>query len=602
MKRFVCVVIAVLMLISASFSAMVAVGDEYACEKLTPTLKAFLESINEDEELDVYIILNDVDEELIMDEFSKNHVEEYEEYVMADENENNNPVVYGDISMKEMFEESKSDIDIELLQRAIKTKRDIYAVAYSSRNHSFIDGIIDKDKQIFVSVYSPMIIARLTKTIVIDLCNNELVSWMDLFEDYECIDCLARSNRMSSAAYVRDHYGNRGYEVIIGQIETGVPDTSVIDLDDTDTIVKQNCTIKDHATRVARILVGESQGIAPDATLFCTGASQLSQVYPEIEWLLGQGVNIINASFGFGYNGAYDTPSQWVDHIAMVHNVHFVTPSGNYYSTSNGNNYTYNISSFGMGYNVITVGGFDDLNNDTAEDDIIWGESCYQEANPVNGHRPEKPNLVASCENIYLLGLGNDGGTSFAAPQVAGVIAQLCSYKPSLLLKQSVVGAMIAAGTFTTVSGSDTHISGSDEIWDKQGAGKLYARGIRSIAVAGNHWKETILTSSFPYIKNVYIDATSSSKIRIAIFWLMRNKLSNGSAEHELGNIDPGLFTNLDLKVYAPNGSLVGSSTTLYSNYEIIEFSPSASGTYKIKIIRNSNNASPKEIVGIAAW
>ena len=67
---------------------------------------------------------------------------------------------------------------------------------------------------------------------------------------------------------------------------------------------------------------------------------------------------------------------------------------------------------------------------------------------------------------------------------------------------------------------------------------------------------------------------------------------------NELGNNNSPL-PNLDLYVYDSNGNLIASSTTLYSNFEIVLFIPTSPGIYTVKI---TGTTEAREYVGLAMW
>lgn len=133
-----------------------------------------------------------------------------------------------------------------------------------------------------------------------------------------------------------------------------------------------------------------------------------------------------------------------------------------------------------------------------------------------------------------------------------------------------------------------------------EGAGKVNARDARLIASTGNYWGVNISASSFPYTQTVYINASNDSFTRVAIFWLKRNSLA--ATDHTTGNVAQESIPDLDLKVYAPDGTLVGSSTTTHSNFEIVQFNTPATGTYSIQITKHGTGSSARENVGIAVW
>ena len=67
---------------------------------------------------------------------------------------------------------------------------------------------------------------------------------------------------------------------------------------------------------------------------------------------------------------------------------------------------------------------------------------------------------------------------------------------------------------------------------------------------------------------------------------------------NELGNNNSSL-PNLDLYVYDSNQNLIASSTTLYSNFEIVLFVPTSPGIYTVKI---TGTTEAWEYVGLAMW
>ena len=438
------------------------------------------------------------------------------------------------------------------------------------------------------------------------------VTSIDLFENLEAENELATANAISRADYVRDTCGNTGTGVKIGIVESiGLPMLTVSDLSNATIIRNGGAAYDFHSTNIARILVGKSYGIAPNAQLYCTIGHNLSEFYSSIEWLISKGVNVINASMGFNQSsrlGQYDTIAKWIDHIAIMHDVHFVKSAGN---RGNGDAY---ITSPGMAYNAITVGGFNDMNTVSHTDDERYistnGGSSYRES--VSSGRPEKPNIIASAQNIIFDASTTSSGTSYAAPQVTGIIAQLCGYRSALKVKQTAVGAMLAAGASLKLEGvngsgqrgdsfrSGVRISGSTQISDYEGAGKVNARDARLIASTGNYWGVNISASSFPYTQTVYINASNDSLTRVAIFWLKRNSLA--ATDHTTGTVAQESIPDLDLKVYAPDGTLVGSSTTTHSNFEIVQFTTPATGTYSIQITKHGTGSTLRENVGIAVW
>lgn len=614
MKRLFCVLLALLML---CFTFVPAIAeDKQVNSKLSIEVKDTIKDMSSDGEISVYVVLNDIDSDAVMDSFAKSFKGEASEYMLAKEGDPESAirqVVQGDISLKGECEESADPVNSDLLQRGIENKRAIFAKSYLEQNGAVANSFATKSKQIFVSQYSPILILTVSKQSLLEMEKDSRVTSIELFENLEAENELATANAISRADYVRDTCGNTGTGVKIGQIELAVPEFGISDLSNA-SIIRNGSNYDSHATRVARILVGNSNGIAPNATLYSVSSDSESTFYSGVEWLISQGVNVINASMGFKQSsrlGQYDTIAKWIDHIAIMHDVHFVKSAGN---RGNGDAY---ITSPGMAYNAITVGGFNDMNTVSHSGDkryIIEGDagegSSYREA--TSSGRPEKPNLIASAQGIFFDASTIRNGTSYAAPQVTGIIAQLCGYRSALKVKQTAVGAMLAAGASLKLEGvkgsgerndvfaSDVRISGSTQISDYEGAGKVNARDARLIATTGNYWGVNISASSFPYTQTVYINASNDSLTRVAIFWLKRNSLA--ATDHTTGTVAQESIPDLDLRVYAPDGTLVGSSTTTHSNFEIVQFETPATGTYSIQITKHGTGSTSRENVGIAVW
>lgn len=577
MKQIVSLFLTALMLLSlGGFLPKENAACEPQSGKITSELMDALEASTERDELPVYVILSDIDKEDVKKSFFEKYPEAAQVYYLADEG----------IGLSTDFPNGDS------LQRAIDLKREIYAEAYKTRNQAFADSVTEKSSQLFISRLSPMLILNLNRAQIEALALDENVCKLDFFENLDWHNSLVVANSNSGAAYVRDVAGYDGYKIRIGQLEDGVPEDNA----DLTTVIKSSSDPQSsHATLVALIMVGQTNGIAPRATLYSKAITNLLEFYTEAESLITDDkVNIINVSGVFGTDGKYVTSSKWVDHIAKEHDVHMVLAAGNHKSS----NTEYYISNIGMAYNAFTIGGFNDFNlgiNNSSSFQIS-SFSLYQEF--YNTNRPEKPNLVASANSINYPGFGSNSGTSFATPQVSGVIAQMCQRDTMLRTRQSIMGALLAAGAVAIDQSNDPLIANTQQIREKQGAGMLNARNMLEIIDSGIYLRYKRAAENFPITKTVSISTLQQTTVRAAIFWLKQNSLSGNHSSGFSINEEP--LSNLDLKIYDPNGTAIALSTTQYSNYEIVEFSPTVSGTYTIKITRSASATAAEEIVGLA--
>lgn len=567
--------------------------------KISSELLTELSLIDDTTRVQVSVEFQDIDDEVVMQLLAEQYPSEYEVYVAAKNSPimgNVIPTINSDISLKDGADLAESNgIDGELLQRAIEHKREIYKELYLKYNHAMLKNYAGDPEVLFMSTYAPFAIVEVSKKTVEDISCDSNVMGISKFITGEVVaEDLNLANQITRADYVRDGYGNKGTGVKIGQIELEVPNTSDSYLDSANIVIRPGDTAtSNHATQVARILVGTddsgaNDGLAPNATLYSCACTTISDFYTGIEWLISQGVNVINMSAGVRLDGGYNAFDKWVDHIAAQHDVHFVKSAGNDAGS---------ITSPGMAYNAITVGGLNAMGGTTVSDFILFSNTNYEE---TGTDRPEKPNLVAPAVDIW----GTSDGTSYAAPQVTGTIAQLCGLNATLKIKQSAMGAILAASAAEKVEATgdggkgDTFLSSvriNAQISDKEGAGILDSRWARGIVANGNFWSHTINADSFPFEKTITINTSSSSMTRIAIFWIKRNTI-----DHTTNSVTEADFADLDLYVYDPNGNLVGSSITTKSNFEIVQFKPTISGTYTIRI--RAIGCEDKQHVGIAVW
>ena len=565
--------------------------------KISQELIQEFETMNNKDEIKVFVIVADVDSKNVMDAFSNRYPQEYELYSAAKYNQintdDNSPhgesIIY------------KDENDNDLLQNAIEHKRAIYKEYYIKKNFQILNKHFESDNLMFISAYSPIAIVCTNKKNIINIISDSDVIYISKFTELKTVNNnLELSNRITRASYVRNTCKDTGSGVKIGQIEYGVPDTSPNDifLKTASITLRTADSVAEHASLVARILVGtdpssilNNDGLAPDAQLYSCSMSNALDFFTGVEWLLSNGVNVINMSCSLSLDsgGTYDFLSHWIDHLVFTHDLHFVK--------STGNNST-DISCPGMAYNVITVGGFNDNGNVDVSNFELADFSNYEECAT---NRPEKPNLVAPAVVIF-----NSNGTSFSTPQVAGTIAQLCSFDPLLKVKQSVIGAILAASSANKVEsvgegdkGDDfapsLQIESNPQISEKEGAGILDSKWARGIAYFGNYWSYTINSTDFPLDKYVTIDSSENTVSRVAIFWI-----KSGSLNNEYSNFNKTNMANLDLFVYDPEGIFLGSSTTLYSNFEIVQFIPETTGSYRINIA--AKDCSEVQYVGIAVW
>lgn len=488
-----------------------------------------------------------------------------------------------DITLNNKFTSEQVDLYIE-------TERKLYTKHQDKASGKFISSCVYiKDLQdaydsgnIFVSQYAPLIRVSLTKEEITDISKVEMVEEIHYSPDVKMEEETDISIPLIRSNYTRDTIGLTGSGVKIGQIEPYEPNRSNAYFTSSnifyDTSKSRNYDTSGHANRMAAIMVAKSyggyRGIVPDAQLYCAYCDGSSDWRSSVEWLLSQGVNVINMSAKLGEtSGAYGTQEKWVDHIAINHSVHFVKSSGNDASY---------VTSPGMAYNVITVGGVDDKGTVSQSDDTIYSNSSYTENNGLTN----KPDLIAPAVSITSAA-GTGKGTSPAAAHVTAVVAQLCQRVPTLKVMQDSVKSIITAGISHSVLSYD---SSSGTNFDKMGAGCVDAQGSYYIAnntryISSNFSANTSAGTTRNYSFSV---SSSDTVIRVSLSWL---KYSTLSGTHTSSTPTLGTLADLDLRVYDKNGNLVKSATSVKNNTEIVKFTPNVSlSPYKIEVKQYSSS------------
>ena len=295
-------------------------------------------------------------------------------------------------------------------------------------------------------------------------------------------------------------------------------------------------------------------------------------------WFISQNCDIVNCSFAgednLGYKYNFDAI---YDYQVKAHWITLVAGAGNKESY----NEDREVTSPGCAINAITVGGVN----------CFWGDwrlandSAY--VYPENDFAVVKPNIVAPF-TINISNFGRRSGTSFSAPLVTGCIALFMDINPGYLTAPERILSLITA-TSQETSDYSNDIGAFD---DGVGAGMI---NLDVMLYASSNCNSTYNTnsSSGTEIRSYSVSLSAGDDIQIALAWLIDVK----SSAYTSGTITANhiYVTDYDIYLYDPYGNVVDTSQLEKGNVELIRWTVTSSGTYRIGIYqasaKNSNNS-----------
>ena len=257
-----------------------------------------------------------------------------------------------------------------------------------------------------------------------------------------------------------------------------------------------------------------------------------------------------------------------LDHIGYRHHVLLVVSAGNTDMYDSKEQCPVGT----LAYNVLTVGGIDTKNTDKFSDDKFHSSSCFGNGGTKGC---AKPDCVAAFNDVLEESLDdfNEGtlaegtlsysGTSFAAPAVTGVCAQVLQTDPTLAFEPQVIKAIIMASCDR--KGSEDYASG---LTAKEGSGVVNAFKAIVIASTERYTKKLV----FPYDNNPtkeidFVKRESSSKI--AICWLPPSSIYGDDLS---GKVESNGNYDFNLSVYSSKDKLLKQSNVYNSSAEAVVF------------------------------
>jgi serine protease AprX len=362
------------------------------------------------------------------------------------------------------------------------------------------------------------------------------------------------------------------------------------------TRVPNDPNVDDHATACAGIAASthnKFRGIAPGAGIYSSNIQNYADfgkisAAMDAAW---QNADVSNYSWGLdscGYDGSVNIWGRHADYIVRYIWDTVTASAGNLgFCTSKGY-----VNSVGSGFNTIAVGNYDDSGTVSSTDNVMWPTSSWEDPLSLHGDR-EKPEVAAPGANIkttvmspnFACDMAEIGsGTSFSAPAVAGLAADLIQVNSSLRIFPESLKALILAG-------ATDNIEGTAGLSEKDGAGGVNALTSYTSTINNRYRWFDVVPSSFDANRDLTIDmgwVNAGQRVKIALVWD-----STPTSDYLT---DP-LKADLDLYVFGPNQ--FQGSASFDNSYEVVDFTATQSGNFQIKV-KNFRFDGFNEYVGVA--
>lgn len=297
---------------------------------------------------------------------------------------------------------------------------------------------------------------------------------------------------------------------------------------------------------------------------------------------IGVGVSFGNCSWWTGQKGSINYLDRFFDYTLRQYGMMMFKSNGNQGSTSS----PY-ATTPGNGYNMTCTGAYNDGNSASWTGDAMASYSSYWD--PVEGH--EKPEVASPGDGVDTAGTSNPwiyngfSGTSSASPLTCGVATLMAARDPSLGARPEVVKAMLMVSAWHNLEGDDV-------LSEYDGAGGIHAAAADSALRDGQYVYNTLTPGSFNgNLYDVNFTAYAGDETRVIGLWFSQ---ANSTYSTDLLNMD------LDASVIGPNNVVMASSANTKNPYEILKFTPTMTGTHKLRLSKIRFNGASERLC--VAW
>ncbi len=501
--------------------------------------------------------------------------------------------------------------DMASAQQAVKYKRQILKNHYSAKNAAFCKR--HNLDALYSATYTHCIIALMSDDELTDVQKDVEVNNITEFREVRLkafeTDIISRQIGVDSITGTHTDGRYLGNGVKIGAISAEnltyiTNDAQLRGLEEEGRLVYlgENAPSEQsvHSSVVISIIVGRSitvddveyRGVAPESTVYLVPSFSVTDVYRAIEKCIDNGAIIINYSAGEAFpDGQYSDFDRQIDAIIYNVGICFITAAGN----------ASYVSSPATAYNAITVGNAQTKGSlrsaltppypmfCVAEDEC----SAYIQAD----YLPNKPDLCAPGTYVHYINSRGDirfnlYGTSFAAPYVTGVAAQIVQKYPNANLMPLIIKGLLLNGADPQAISTDNNpvVSEFDLLRTKSGAGLL--NSINSLGDIRFSTGTVVINDTRTHGGHADINLNAGRSVRVLLCY---EKSADETALNTLKN-------NITLEIYTPAGTRAAFSDSAKENVKLIEYTASQSGRYTVTYYLRNFDADGANIPYILAW
>ena len=514
----------------------------------------------------------------------------------------------GDVkSREENIEQSK------LMQKVIELKRSIESsivkhnnkVMIQKLNNNKLVSFNSSEDLIYTSSFLPNVEMYLTKKDIevlslksdIDYiyCKPELqenlndkklsrdeISLQSIYDDYDHPENFGNFLNPTVLGTTRDAFGLYGGNVKIGICDQFYGSRKSVARYFTNSPfggyqsknIFSDMAVPRHGDTVSEILAGQYKdddgkiyykGIVPYAKLYLASAGDVGEndnYKTAFEYLASQGCSVINMSRSIGSDGysKYGDTAKWLDDFIVKYNINVVASAGNSSNTG--------VTSGKMSYNAIIVGSCD-KNGKLAQ------KSSYSNSNS----KAFKPDITAYGVNVSVPTVPyGASGTSYAAPMVTGLVAQMCQLSADLRANPTLMKAVVInSSRRKDILNSDDYLSkigsSSYPVNHKYGIGVMFAPDAYIMVDHYNYFNVGKMNSDENVVElEQKISAMKNNKL-VRIVLNVKNNYPTLPLE------------TIKLQVTSPSGDTYISQYK-YDTKQVVSIKPGTSGIYKIKLVR----------------